>query len=291
MDAAGLAAFLRARRHEVEPEDVGLSRGPRRRTAGLRREEVAALSTMSADYYGRLERGIGHRPSVVVLTAIARGLCRTPEEWEHLFHLAGHHAPPHHGAPLDDPDPSLRSMLDRLTDTPAAIVTGVGETLRQTALSRVLFGDETRFTGLARSAAYRWFTDPRERLLYPPQDHLDQGRIHASQLRTAVGWPAVGRRSAAVAAALLRESTEFAGLWAEQRVGLRHGERRRLVHPVVGELEFSCAIVVDPQRAQALIAYVPTPGGAVAARLARLARTSPAAVADAVSGGHQGRAQ
>lgn len=272
MDAGGLAAFLRARRQVVQPEDVGLSRGPRRRTEGLRREEVAALSTMSADYYGRLERGIGHRPSAMMLAAIARSLRLSPSEWEHLFHLAGYEVPPYDAESLDDADPGLVCMLDQLTNAPAAIVTGVGETLRQTTLSRILFGDETRFTGLARCAAYRWFTDPRERLLYPPDDHPEQGRIHASQLRTSAVWPAVSRRSAEVVAALLQESVEFEHLWAEQGVGLRHGERRRLVHPVVGELEFHCTIVVDPHRAQGLIAHVPVPGSATAARLAALAR-------------------
>ena len=74
IDRAGLATFLRRRRESLQPEDVGLSRGPRRRTAGLRREEVAALCHMSTDYYARLERGTGPQPSEQMIASIAQGL-------------------------------------------------------------------------------------------------------------------------------------------------------------------------------------------------------------------------
>lgn len=80
MDQAQLADFLRRRREALQPEDVGLSRGPRRRTDGLRREEVAALCDMSVDYYSRLEQQRGPRPSEQILAAIARGLRMTLDD-------------------------------------------------------------------------------------------------------------------------------------------------------------------------------------------------------------------
>jgi transcriptional regulator with XRE-family HTH domain len=94
IDRAGLAAFLRRRRESLQPEDVGLSRGPRRRTDGLRREEVAALCHMSTDYYARLERGTGPRPSEQMIASIAQGLRVSLDERDHVFRLAGHNPPP-----------------------------------------------------------------------------------------------------------------------------------------------------------------------------------------------------
>ncbi|NED87811.1 helix-turn-helix domain-containing protein, partial [Streptomyces sp. SID11233] len=83
----------RTRRAALQPEDVGLPRGPRRRTGGLRREEVAALCEMSADYYTRIEQERGPQPSEQMLAAMARGLRLTLAERDHLFLLAGHNAP------------------------------------------------------------------------------------------------------------------------------------------------------------------------------------------------------
>src|SRR3954464_4888375 len=93
MDRALLADFLRARRQRLQPEDVGLPRGSRRRTGGLRREEGAVLAGMSADYYSRLEQQRGPMPSEQMLGALARALTLSPSEREHLFALGGHSPP------------------------------------------------------------------------------------------------------------------------------------------------------------------------------------------------------
>ena len=90
IDRAALADFLRTRREALQPEDVGLPRGVRRRTRGLRREEAAALSHMSTDYYARLERERGPQPSEQMLASIAQGLHLSRAERDHLFRLAGH---------------------------------------------------------------------------------------------------------------------------------------------------------------------------------------------------------
>ena len=94
MEYAELSDFLRKRREALQPEDVGLPRGRRRRTPGLRREAIAVLGSMSTDYYSRLEGGRGPQPSVEMLTSIARALRLTLEERDHLFVLAGHGTPP-----------------------------------------------------------------------------------------------------------------------------------------------------------------------------------------------------
>src|SRR5438105_11655973 len=111
MDRTGLGEFLRHRREILRPRDVGLVEGPRRRTNGLRREEVAALAGMSTDYYARLEQQRGSQPSEQMLIAITRALRLTLDERDHLFRLAGHHAPARMRR-SDHVSPALLRVLD-----------------------------------------------------------------------------------------------------------------------------------------------------------------------------------
>src|SRR3712207_9517963 len=106
IDRVGLAEFLRRRRASLQPEDVGLPRGERRRTAGLRREEVATLCHISTDYYSRLERERGPHPSEQMIASIAQGLHLSLDEREHLFRLAGHNPKPR-GAGNDHISPEI----------------------------------------------------------------------------------------------------------------------------------------------------------------------------------------
>jgi transcriptional regulator with XRE-family HTH domain len=138
MDRDGLADFLRRRREALLPGDVGLSAGSRRRTRGLRREEVAGLAHMSTDSYARLEQRRASRPSEQTTAALARALRLTPAERDHLFPLAGHTAPPR-AFRTDHPSPGLLRVLDRI-DTPAQIVSDLGVTLSQNQLAEALVG-------------------------------------------------------------------------------------------------------------------------------------------------------
>ncbi|MDF2442363.1 MAG: hypothetical protein JWR01_566 [Subtercola sp.] len=187
IDRAGLAAFLRLRRRSLQPEDVGLSRGPRRLTEGLRREEVAALCHMSIDYYSRLERGTGPHPSEQMIASIAQGLHLSLVERDHVFRLAGQN-PPTRGVAGDHVAPGLLRILDRLQDTPAEIITELGETLRQSTLGMALTGDASLRTGPARSLGYRWFMDRDARQAYPAgeQTLLDPEQSHRLLVYTAV---------------------------------------------------------------------------------------------------------
>jgi len=112
-DRAELADFLRTRREALQPEDVGMPRGARRRTGGLRREEVAALSGMSADYYSRIEQQRGPHPSEQMLGALARGLRLSLDERDHLFQLGGYPSPRRAGR-ADHVDAGLMRILDPL---------------------------------------------------------------------------------------------------------------------------------------------------------------------------------
>ena len=259
IDRVGLADFLRRRREALQPEDVGLPRGARRRTPGLRREEVAALSHMSTDFYSRIERERGPQPSEQMIASIAQGLHLSLDERDHLFRLAGHQ-PPTRGPAGDHIAPGMLRIFDRLTDTPAEIVTELGETLRQTPLSVALVGDARRHTGPARSIGYRWFTDPTARRLNPPEDHDFYSRMYASGLRGIVTLRGPGSRAAELADLLLARSEEFRERWAEHEVGIRPREVKRYLHPAVGELHLSCQIVQDPFQSHSLLVYTATPG-------------------------------
>ena len=259
IDRAGLAAFLRRRRETLQPEDVGLPRGPRRRTDGLRREEVALLCHMSTDYYARLERERGPQPSDQMLASIAQGLHLSLAERDHLFLLAGHQPPPR-GATSDHIGPGLLRILDRLDDTPAEIVTELGETLRQSRLGVALIGDASRYSGPDRSFPFRWFTDPAARERYAPQDHDRLSRLFASGLREIATRRGPGSRAAVYAELLLGRSTEFRELWDRHEVGVRPDAIKRFRHPEVGLLELNCQSLLDPDQSHRLLVYTADPG-------------------------------
>jgi transcriptional regulator with XRE-family HTH domain len=259
IDRAGLAEFLRGRREALQPEDVGLPRGQRRRTRGLRREEVAGLCHMSTDYYARLERERGPQPSEQMLASIAQGLHLSRAERDHLFRLAGRRPPaPDSGG--DHISPGMLRIFDRLGDTPAEIVTELGETLRQTPLGIALVGDLGRYTGPSRSIGYRWFTDPRARELHPPEDHAFYSRMYVSGLRGVLTLRGPGSRAARLVELLTERSEEFRVLWKDHEIGVRPREIKRYEHPVVGRLELNCQVLLDPDESHSLLVYTAVPG-------------------------------
>ncbi|WP_300012813.1 helix-turn-helix transcriptional regulator [Pseudonocardia sp.] len=259
IDRTGLAEFLRRRRESLQPDDVGLPRGQRRRTTGLRREEVALLCHMSTDYYSRLERERGPQPSPQMIASIAQGLHLSLDERDHLFRLAGHN-PPTREAAGEHISPGLLRVLDRLGDTPAEIVTELGETLRQTALGVALTGDTTGYDGPARSIGYRWFTDPAARRLYAPEEHPFLSRLFTSGLRQVVTLRGPGSRAAHLADLLLARSAEFRTVWNDHEVGVHPHEVKHFVHPELGALELNCQTLLDPRRSHSLLVYTAVPG-------------------------------
>jgi transcriptional regulator with XRE-family HTH domain len=254
-----LADYLRSRREALQPEDVGLPRGRRRRTSGLRREEVAVLCDMSIDYYSRLEQPRGPHPSEQMLGALARGLRLSLEERDHLFRLAGY-ATPHRSLRADHINPGMMRIFDGLQDAAAQVVSHLGETLRQTRLSVALLGDESVHTGLARSMHYRWFTDPATRLIYPEEDRREQSRVIVANLHASYTHDGRDSRASAIVDALLVAGTEFAALWQEHPIAGPYCGPKRLQHPEVGLLELHCQTLVDPDQSQLLVVYTASPG-------------------------------
>jgi transcriptional regulator with XRE-family HTH domain len=258
MDRRALADFLRRRREALLPQEVGLPAGSRRRTRGLRREEVAALAAMSTDYYTRLEQQRGPQPSEQMLASLARALRLTSDERDYLFQVAGHNAPTAATA-ATHVAPALLRVLDRLSDTPALILSNLGETLVQNRMADALFGDKSAHTGLARSEIYRWFTDPAERLRYPEHDRDRQSRAQVANLRAAYGSMGPRSRAGELARALQRASPEFAALWERHEVAKRFEDHKVLIHPELGPIEVDCQVLFTEDQSQALLVLTAPP--------------------------------
>ena len=259
MDRTGLADLLRSRRLRLVPADVGLPPGVRRRTPGLRRDEVAALASISTDYYTRLEQERGPNPSVAVLAALARALRMTDDERDHLYLLAGQQPPSRH-VQSTHVSPGLLHVLDRLTDTPAFVVGDLGETIVQNAMSIAVSGDQSGLTGRNRNYTWRWFTDPSTRGRFPEEDWPIHSRTHVADLRATAGRRGSDPDVTALVDDLLDTSPEFAELWAEHEVAVRRADAKRIVHPEVGLLDLLCETLVSGVGGQTLVVLFPRPG-------------------------------
>lgn len=258
MDRPALADFLIRHRSALQPADVGLSAGPRRRTVGLRREEVAQLAAMSTDYYARLEQQRGPQPSLQMLGSLARALRLSVEERDYLFRIAGHNAPSRLST-SDYVAPALLRVLDRLTDTPALVLSALGETLVQNDPARALFGDASRYQGMERSAIYRWFLRPDERLRYPEDDRERQSRAQVASLRAAYGSMGAQSPAGEMVDALSHHSEEFRRLWATHEVGRRFEDHKVLIHPEIGPIELDCQTLFTEDQSQALLVLTAAP--------------------------------
>jgi transcriptional regulator with XRE-family HTH domain len=156
LDRPALAEALRTARNRRRPQDVGLPAGTRRRVPGLRREEVAQLAGVSADYLARLEQGRGPKPSDLVLRSLARALRLTDDERDHLFHLAGA-APPRPGTIDGTVRASTLRLMDRLTDLPALVLDAKGDILAWNALATALLGDFSAWPPPTRNVVWQRF--------------------------------------------------------------------------------------------------------------------------------------
>lgn len=255
MDRAELADFLRRRRARLDPADVGLPAGSRRRIRGLRREEVSGLAGMSVDYYVRLEQARGPQPSPQMLLALSRALRLSEDERDHIFHLSGHGAPSRlHTSGMVRV--GLLPILDQLTDSAAQVVSDLGVTLAQNFLAQVLSGPEL----LGRNFYVTWFTDQASRERSPAEDHENQSRVHVADLRATAARRAVDPEVKALVRRLRAESEEFRRLWSEHHVAVRRSDTKRFIHPAVGVIEVDCEVLMTPEQDQRLIVLSGRPG-------------------------------
>lgn len=267
-----MAEFLRSRRERLRPADVGLVVGERRRTPGLRRDEVALLAAMSTDYYERIEQARGSLPSPPMLGAIARALRLTLDERDHVYLLAGH-LPPVAYVALGYADPGLMTILDALAPTvPAMVTDDLTVVVAQNPLNVALLGRLAGTGALQSSFVWRWFTDEAYRRLYAENDREQLGSGYVADLRAAAarrGGADLALRS--IVDALSEASAEFSELWAMHDVAVKRVTRKVLQHERVGRLDLECDVVVSPPSGQHLVLFRARPGTDTAERLAMLA--------------------
>ena len=263
MDRRGLADFIRRSRHGLRPSDVGLPAGPRRRTPGLRREELAILAGMSADYLMRLEQARSPQPSTQLLGALARALRLDEDERDHLYLLAGHQPPAGRFAG-NHVRPGLLFLLEQLTAVPAQVISDLGDLLAQNAMADTLFGDVCAPTehdhDQDHNITWRWFNDPRLRAAFPPDEHDYYDRLHVADLRASVTRRGNDPAATALVDRLRASSPEFARRWDRHEVAVRRQSRLRVQHPAVGILEFDSETLLTPAEDQRLVLLTAPPG-------------------------------
>jgi transcriptional regulator with XRE-family HTH domain len=266
-----LAAFLRTRRHRLQPYDVGLPEAGRRRTPGLRRQEVAQLAGMSVDYYLRLEQARGPHPSRQILAALARALMLTSDEREYLYRVAGE-SPPPAASPSREVTPGLRNLIDSLTETPAYVVDAKYDVLAWNTLATHFIGDLSGFAEPDRNMI-RWiFRLPPTATPWTDADAVRFTRSTVADLRASYArYPAdPGIRK--LITELLGTSPQFAEMWDTFEVKSRRPLVKHVDHPMAGPIEFECQVLHIPEAGQRLITYCAAPGSPTQAAFRRLAR-------------------
>jgi transcriptional regulator with XRE-family HTH domain len=254
-----LARFLRDRRRGLRPGDVGLPVGGRRRTPGLRREEVAGLATMSVDYYARLEQARGPRPSPRILDSIADALRLPPAERRHLYRLADTNpaAPP--GA-ARQVRPYVAELLRRIPEAGAIVTDATYEIIAWNPLAEALLGDIGRVPNLAR----RRFLTPD---LHRTSNGEEFGEIAVARLRAAAArYPADPRLARLLAD--LRASEEFRRIWDTNPVRTPGHRVKTLDHPEHGTLRVNCDVLTVPDDDQQVV-FITADPGTTTARLFR----------------------
>jgi transcriptional regulator with XRE-family HTH domain len=258
MDKQALAAFLRSRREQLRPEDVGLPPGARRRTPGLRREEVADLAHISTDHYSRLEQARGRHPSRAVLHGIARALRLSDQERTHLFSLAGELEREPGLRPSRDVDPATATLLDRLTDVPALVVDDTCRVVGWNPLAAALFEDFSVLQSADRNVLRRIFLHP-ERGTYGITDNRRFVLSTVSYLRVATTRYPDDPELRALIDELLAGSQDFADLWNSLELRIDHHSSQVFHHPQVGPIELDYDVLSVPDRGQQLVVFTAEP--------------------------------
>lgn len=267
-----LARFLRDRRAGASPGRYGLPEDVRRRTPGLRREEVAELAHMSVDYYTRLEQARGPRPSPRVLDGLARALRLTPAERGHLFRLAGTGVPPAARA-VSRVRPEVAGMLDRLPETAAIVTDAVYGVVAWNPLAGELLGGGSG--RVPANLARRRFLD--EGPVHGSSSAEEFGHIVVARLRRAADRYPHDPGLAALLAELRAGSAEFRQIWESRPVHAPGHRTKTVEHPTAGRLRLNCDVLLVPEDDQEVVlmtADTGSPSARALRGLAALARGS-----------------
>lgn len=260
---------VRRWRDRVSPDVVGVPAGGRRRASGLRREELAALAGISADYLTRLEQGRATSPSMQVVEALARGLRLSDEERNLLFELAGH-AVPGPGIVPSRITASIQRLLDRLTTTPVAVYDATWTLVVANAPYDALMGETSTLRGLERNAVWRNLVGPPNRVLHTPAERAELQAGQVADLRVTASRYTADRMLRRLIAELTAHSQRFTELWES---GAPHppagtSKRKTIDHPTVGRITLDCDVLFVATDDVRIMMYTAEPGSQDAERLA-----------------------
>lgn len=249
-----LGSFLKERRARLDPAAFGLPL-ERRRTPGLRREEVAQRAHVSATWYTWLEQGRGGAPSADVLDRLARALTLSEEEREYLYLLAQDRLPKQPRPERTEVTPAMQRVLDALLETPAIIRTPEWTVLAWNRAASVVLGNYGEVPPGGRNALRILFRNGGH-------EHLPEwesvARLMVASVRRDIARAGMQEATRELIEELSRESADFRRIWAEQDVAGHADGRKRLIHPVVGPLELEfLTFAVESRTDLALVVFNP----------------------------------
>ncbi|MEU6846999.1 helix-turn-helix transcriptional regulator [Streptomyces sp. NPDC046716] len=250
---------VRRWRDRVRPESAGLTPVGQRRAAGLRREELALLAGISADYVTRLEQGRATHPSDQVVAALARALRLSGAEREHLFRLAGL-VPPGRDRVPGTLTPSVHRLLERLAGTPVAVFDAAWTLLLANPLYTALLGERPQWRDHRSNGVWWTFLGPPGRVRLSDGERRAMESALVADLRaTASRYPADPELSALISE-VRAGSPRFAALWDAGSVGRHEAARKTVDHPQVGPLALDCDILTVAGDDLRVMVYTAEPG-------------------------------
>jgi transcriptional regulator with XRE-family HTH domain len=266
---AELSDFLRRRRASLQPEDVGLPNGGRRRTPGLRREEVAQLAGVGTTWYTWLEQGRDVRASLEVLEAISRALRLTTAERTHLVLLGRGEEPPPCKSQTERVSGTLRRLIENLGTNPAYVLGRRWDYLAWNRAACMVLGDLDGLPRGQRNHVWLHFMDPARRERFP--DWEKSSRLLVAKFRADSARHLGDPEFEQLIHALRQSSPEFCKAWKRHEVSGASTGRKEVRHPVVGPMVFEHAVFhPGEQPEQRLVLYSPLPEHDTAAKLERL---------------------
>ncbi|MFJ8887526.1 helix-turn-helix transcriptional regulator [Streptomyces sp. NPDC102402] len=268
-DSNDLGRALHGWRDRISPATVGLPAGGVRRAAGLRREELAQLASLSVDYITRLEQGRATSPSPPVLASLSRALRLSRDERTYLYLLAGQPEPGPGHISCHIP-PGLRRLLDQLNGTPLSVHDAAWNLLEWNPSWAALLGEPSAQRGRERNIAWRQFTGRYGYARPTPEQRAGFEAAMVADLRASTARYPADQELRSLIKDLRQESARFSELWDSGIVGAYESASKNIDHPEIGPFVLDCDVLIAPGSDLRVVAYTAAPGSEGAARLALL---------------------